>query len=168
MQEGGGGEDDGRRRRRGGASDIYSISSHYRNWVFPHVSRCAYWVLDTGGGGSLNMAAASDAPQKEKKSRLNNTEFAATDGQDGYNEARRCQWTAPDWWDWCLRGGQGVRRKNEAEAAFAARLFATSCLRSSCPNCCLAWRLRSLGTPFMPPLNTSARKERDCYCHYSR
>lgn len=105
---------------------------------------------------------------ERKKSRLNNTEFAATDGQDGYNEARRCQRTAPDWWDWCLRGGQGVRRKNEAEAAFAARLFATSCLRSSCPNCCLAWRLRSLGTPFMPPLITSARKERDCYCHYSR
>lgn len=49
-----------------GASDIYSISSHYRNWVFPHVSCCAYWVLDTGGGGSLNMAAASDMLEKAR------------------------------------------------------------------------------------------------------
>lgn len=140
-----------------GASDIYSISSHYRNWVFPHVSCCAYWVLDTGGGGSLNMAAASDVPWE---SRVEPHSVRTTDGQDRYNEAQRCQCMAPtddtDAWkeDKVLDGKTRLRQC----VCSSSHVFATSCLLSSRPNCCLAWRQLSLGLPFMPPLITSARK----------
>ena len=45
------------------------------------------------------MAAASDALRKKKKKKKKPVEqhrVRSTDGQDGYNEARRCQRTAPD------------------------------------------------------------------------
>lgn len=98
------------------------------------------------------MAAASATCAR---SRQEQHVVRTTDGQDGYNEARRCQCVAPADDTDARKENTVLEERKDPDSVFS---FATSCLLSAGPNCCLAWRQRSLGVPFAPAFNYVSRR----------